>query len=170
MHPVDDVRAKPIPGIGCEAQSVAVERAAERGCPRLFGAEVAAAELVAGVVVEVGECGHPYSALGVDIHRTVGQILVSYIGATREMMSERGVVVASETQRGAKLAVMKRLLREVCHAEPVGTFHQMQDIQILEIKAVDVRYLAVGTDGVAEIGGMDVVVGEREPERGSAEP
>ena len=167
IHPINDVRAASVPSVSRQTQSAVVVRSAERECPRLLGLQVAVAELVAGIVIEVGERRHTHRPLGVEIDRTVTavvhvarQVLVADVCATGEVITERGVVQATQSYRCTEPFVVKSLPGEILDSQPVGTFHEVQHIQVLQIEAVHVGHLSVRVDRVAEVGGVDVLVAQ----------
>ena len=65
---------------------------------------------------------------------------------------------------------MESLLGEVRQVHSVLALDKMQHIQILQFEAIHIRHLTVRIDGVAEIGGVYILVAQFDSYRCRAEP
>ena len=124
IHPVDDVASPTMVQFGIEREFAdVIERmlvGRSEGCrPRFLGLERGVAELVASIVIEVGERRQAERAVGIGIERNAAAKGVTEIGADRPMVDKRGVVYTSGSERGRELPDVKSLLGEIGDVEPI---------------------------------------------------
>ena len=173
IDPVDDVAAPAIVGVSGDMEKVGPRKTClilgtKGEYPGLFGLEVGVAELVSGIVVEVGEGRHTQAAIGVEVHRRFGGVLITDIGASAEIIAEHIVPVAIHAESCKEVVPQEGLLDEIVDIQSVLAFNQIQHADFGEREIGHVRHLSCGVDGVAEVGGMDVLVANLQSCRGHA--
>ncbi len=134
--------------------------------PRLLGLEVAVAELVAGVVVQVREGRQAQRTVGVEIDRGQGQVFVADVGVARRVMSEAGIVDAAHPQRSRQAIPVESLLGVIVDIDPIAALDQVEHTDIVQQETVLVRDLSGRVDGIAQIGRVHILVTHLDAHRG----
>ena len=131
--------------------------------------KVAVAELVSGIVIEVGEGRHTQRAVGIGIECTSTTECITDIRSPAQMMTETGVVGAIYADGCGQTCIVERLLRIIVRMETVAPFDQVQYAYFRQGEIRYVRYLSVRIDRVPKIGGVHVLVAQADAQRSSTD-
>ena len=143
IDPIDDIASPTMVQFGIESERTGLVKRllicrAERCRPCFLRHQIRITELVAGIVIEVGESRHAQRTVGICIERYAAVKGIAEIGSYRPMMGERGVVDAACCEGGRETLHMEGLLREIMDVQPV---------MIAEIGRMDVFIARLDADG-----------------------
>ena len=173
IDPVDDVSAKTVVSIGCQMELTRLLKivevlGAETERPCRFGLEVAVAQLIAGIVIEVGESRQTETTIGGEIHLGFRCIFIADIRPTGYVGAVLRTVVTAHANAGSKAIPEESLLCKIIEMEAVLTHFEVEQTKVGKVKIRLIGLLTVGVDGVAEVGRMDIFVSHLQANRGLA--